>query len=115
VELVYVLAATVAVAAAVWLQLRTSMARGYAWLSRAGALVFAALFIPTIVSHFTVATVAQAVVLASLPLIGVPYQVRMMKFIEGAKAPRAATGTPGSGSPRGPGGGRVRPRAGRRR
>lgn len=110
-ELVYVLAAVVAVAVAAWLQLRTPMVRGYAWLSRAGALVFAALFIPTIVSHFNVATVAQAVVLACLPLIGVPYQVRMMKFIEGAKAPRGDAGAPA----RGPGGGRVRPRGGRRR
>ena len=119
-ELTYLFAAAVAVAVAVWMQRTTSMARGYAWLSRlgavvfallsrVGALVFALLFVPTLASNFNVATLGQAVVLTCLPLIAVPYQVRMMKFIERSKS---STAPPAA---RGPGGGRVRTRGRGRR
>jgi hypothetical protein len=108
-ELAYLLAGVVAVAVAVWMQRGTSMVHGYMWLSRLGAVVFALLFVPTLVSHPNLATAAQAVVLTCLPLIAVPYQVRMMKFIERAKSPPAASGV------RGPGGGRVRTRGRGRR
>ena len=109
-ELTYLLGAAVAVAVAIWMQRTTSMARGYAWLSRIGALVFTLLFAPRLANGFDLATGAQAVVFISLPLIAVPYQVRMMRFIERSRAP--TTPTPGA---RGPGGGRVRTRGRGRR
>jgi uncharacterized membrane protein YgcG len=114
-ELAYILAGAAAIVVAVWLQRTTSMARGYAWLSRLGAAVFALLFVPTLARDLAVATVAQAVVLTCLPLIAVPYQVRMMKLIERSKSARPAGGAGASGGARGPGGGRVRPRGRGRR
>jgi hypothetical protein len=104
-ELVFALAAVAAVVVAVWLQRATSMARGYAWLSRLVAAVFALLFVPTLVANPNVATLAQAVVLTCVPLILVPYQVRMMQLISRSKSSATA-----SGAQRGPGGGRVRSR-----
>jgi hypothetical protein len=108
-DLAYPFAAAVAVAVAVWMQRTTSMARGYALLSRLGAVVFASLFVPRLANGFDLATLAQAVVFTCLPLIGVPYQVRMMKFIERSKSSTAPPAT------RGPGGGRVRTRGRGRR
>lgn len=109
--LAYILAALAAIAVTVWLQRGTPMARGYAWLSRLGAAVFALLFAPTLARDPDVATVAQAVVLTCLPLIAVPYQVRMMKLIERSKSGSAASSAPA----RGRGGGRARPRGRGRR
>ena len=114
-ELTYLLGAAVAVAVAIWMQRTTSMARGYAWLSRIGALVFALLFAPRLANGFDLATGAQAVVFISLPLIAVPYQVRMMRFIERSKTPTPTRGAPGIPGARGPGGGRVRSRRRTRR
>jgi hypothetical protein len=103
-EVAYLLAATVAVAFAAWLQRATSMPRAYVWLSRLGAVVFALLLVPTLWRSFDLVTVAQAMALTSLPLIAVPYQVRIMKFIERSKSSPAPSGA------RGRGGGRVRTR-----
>jgi hypothetical protein len=108
--LAYVVAAAAAAAVAVWLQRATPMARGYAWLSRLGALVFAAISVPTLLRGPDVATVAQLVVLACLPLIAVPYQVRMITLIGRSKSPQPE----GGHAERGPGGGRVRPKRRRR-
>jgi drug/metabolite transporter (DMT)-like permease len=109
-DLLYVVAAVVAIAVAAWLQFGTSMVRGYAWLSRAGALVFALLSVSTVLASPNVPTISQAVILACLPLIAVPYQVRMMRFIERARRPQ-----PQDVPARGPGGGRVRSRGRGRR
>jgi len=108
-EVAYLLAAAVAIGVAAWMQRATSMARGYRWLSYLGAVVFALVFVPTLARNFDLATVAQAVVLACLPLIAVPYQVRMLKFIARSKSSTATAPA------RGRGGGRVRTRARRRR
>ena len=110
-DFAYVLAAVIAIAVAAWLQLRTSMARGYAWLSRGVAAAFGALSIQAMVSQPTLAMVSQAIVMVCLPLIAVPYQIRVLKFIERARARRHDGGTPA----RGPGGGRVRSRGRGRR
>ena len=108
-EVTYLLAAVVAVAVAVWMQRTTSMPRGYAWLSRLGAAVFALLFVPTLTGDFDLTTLGQAVVLTSLPLIAVPYQVRIMRFIERSKSSNAPPAA------HGPGGGRLRTRGRGRR
>lgn len=105
--LVYVLAAAVAVGVAILLQRSEPVPRLWAILSWVVALVFVVLFIPELVRAPTIETASAVVLLASLPLIAVPFQVRMLRLINESRHPGT---TSARGPVRGPGGGRIRAR-----
>ena len=109
---VYPIAVVLAVVLAIWLQRSVPMPKLYVWLSWGVAGVFALLLAPAVWAAPGLESLSQAVLLAVLPLVAVPYQVRMMRYINAARDPRGPTEA--SERSRGPGGGRVRAR-GRRR
>ena len=107
--LAYLGAVVLCVGVAIWLQLTVVMHRGYRWLSWGTAAVFGIGTLPQVLAQPSVQALGQLVLLASAPLIVIPFQVRMIRLISGreeasARAPQ-----------RGPGGGRIRARDRRRR
>lgn len=112
----YPVAVLLAVGLAIWLQRTVPMPRLYVWLGWGVAGSFALLLAPAVLAAPSVESVSQALLLVVLPLVAVPYQVRMMRYIGAARDPRA-TARPAAEDgerPRGPGGGRVRARDRRR-
>lgn len=107
----YLLALVLAFGVAAWLQRTVPMPRLYTWLSWGAAAIFALILAPTVWRQPSIETLSQGLLLAVLPLIAVPYQVRMMRLISGSRADRAASAAERT---RGPGGGRVRTRDWRR-
>lgn len=111
--IVYLLAAVVALGVAVLLQRSEPVPRLWAILSWVVAVVFVILFVPELLRAPTIETVSAVALLASLPLIAVPFQVRMLRLI--GESRRGGTSSRGDAAPaRGPGGGRVRTRDRRR-
>lgn len=110
-QALYLVALVLAFGVAAWLQRTVPVPRLYTWLSWGAAAIFALILAPTVWREPTIETLSQALLLAALPLIAVPYQVRMMRLISGSRT----NGEPaGAERPRGPGGGRVRARDRRR-
>lgn len=102
----YLGAAVGAVGLALLLQRRVAMPPRYAWLSRIASLVFAVLALPAVVREPSDRAIGQLVLLAMLPLIAIPYQVRLIERFE-----RSRNRAPSAG----PGGGHARPRGGARK
>jgi hypothetical protein len=109
----YVVAVAAALGTAAWLQVRVPISRPYRLLSWGTALIFALILAPAAVASPDIETLSQLGLLVALPLIAVPYQVRMMRLIGGSRK-RSPSDTPGT-AVRGPGGGRVRHRGRRAR
>ncbi len=110
-QALYLVAVVLALGVAAWLQRSVPMARLYRWLSWGTAAIFALILAPTVWRQPSIETLSQGLLLAALPLIAVPYQVRMMRLISGSRPDRGGAGAERA---RGPGGGRVRNRDRRR-
>ncbi len=112
--IVYVLAAVVGLGVAVLLQRSEPVPRIWAVLSWVVALVFVVLFVPELLRAPSVETASAVALLASLPLIAVPFQVRMLRLINESRRGESSSRGGASAPARGPGGGRVRARDRRR-